>query len=393
MLGESNFALGQLHCALKEKRESLMEIPALNALALRSLASLAVDKEKLFSRSLSLGPDGLHREKVSPRRTIIALLGLQRLAESGVNLPFDLRAMRDAVSKDTSWVSSLGDLGLLIWFTAECMPERLEKVLVEFDLSRAIETFSDGRHASTTGLAWFLAGISHVHTACDGTIADLTDPAVDAYHLLLNNQGEGGIFGHSAFPGLLQRNFGKRFGTFSDQIYAVYALATFAHAYRIEDPLESALRCAHSIRALQGAMGQWWFLYDRRACCVANRYPVLSMHQDGTAPVGLLALSKASGQSFHDAILKGLSWIAGANELGDDLRNQEWGLIWDSVGTAKRKPNYLEAALSALNISWTARTQSLKIYYRVRPDHCGWLLYAFGKFGLPQENGCGASTS
>jgi len=28
--------------------------------------------------------------------------------------------------------------------------------------------------------------------------------------------------------------------------------------------------------------------------------------------------------------------------------------------------------------------QHLRIHYEVRPDHFGWLLYAFGKMGLPK---------
>ena len=60
-----------------------LDIPALNALALRSLASLFEEKEKLFSRCITLTKHGFHREGTSRRRTIIALLGLQRLAESG----------------------------------------------------------------------------------------------------------------------------------------------------------------------------------------------------------------------------------------------------------------------------------------------------------------------
>jgi hypothetical protein len=382
MLRESNFALAQLDGVLREKCGSPVEIPALNALAMRSLASLVVEKEKLFSRSLSLGPDGFHREKVSPKRTIIALLGLRRLAESGVNLPFDLRAMHDAVLEDTSWVSSLGDLGLLTWFTSECEPERLRSVFNEFDFARALDNHPDGREAQTRGLSWFLAGMSHAQLANHEAVPDLTDLAVDTYHSLQDNQGAGGVFGHAARPGFLRRSFCNRFGSFGDQIYAIYALTAFARTFHVEEPLASALNCGNAICALQGEMGQWWSVYDKRACRVANRYPVLSLHQDGTAPVGLLALGEATGQSFHEAIFKGLSWTTGSNELGQDIRNAERTLIWDSVETKRTPLKYWGAVLSILNIPHKSQAKSLRVRYEARPDHFGWLLYAFGRVGL-----------
>jgi hypothetical protein len=364
---------------------SQLDIPALNALALRSLVSLFEEKEKLFSRRITLTADGFRRERTSPKRTVIALLGLQRLADSGAAPPIDIASIRDEVLGDTRWVSSLGDVGLLTWFTAESAPERLGRLFKELDLWKALNGYADGRHASTRGLARFLAGIAHARLASLGTLPDLTDIAVDVYHLLQANQGEGAIFGHAGFPGSLRRTFCHRFGTFADQMYAIYALTTFARAFQIEEPLESALSCANAVRALQGQMGQWWFLYDKRACRVVNRYPVVSANQDGIAPVGLLALGEATCQSFHESIDKGLSWLAGANELGDDLRNPDRGLIWDSIGPTRRIANYWDAALSFINIPRGPQVETLRIRYEARPDHFGWLLYAFGRFGLPKS--------
>jgi hypothetical protein len=334
---------------------SQLDISALRALCVRSLTSLYQEKEKLFSRRMTLTEGGFQREEPSRERTIIALLGLQHLAESSGVHPFDTAAIRDSILVDTSWVSSLGELGLLTWFTAECVPEKLEKLFKEFDFEKALETYADGRQACTQGLAWLLSGIAHARLAGPTALPDLTDVVVDIYHLLEDNQSECGIFGHAGRRRLPERAFYNRFGTFADQIHAIYALATFARSFQIEEPLVSALACANSICALQGEMGQWWFLYDKRTCRVINRYPVLSLHQDGTAPLG----------------------------LKDDLRNLDQGLIWDSIGSRRRVTEYSQTAYSLLKISRALRAESLEIRYEVRPDHFGWLLYTLGRFCAP----------
>jgi hypothetical protein len=360
------------------------DIPSLNALAMRSLALLFQEKKRLFSRRITMTEEGLYQEEISPKRTIIALLGLHRVAESGVVSAFDVASICDAVLDDTSWVKSLGDLGLLTWFTAECFPGRLAALFDEFDFGKALDAYSDGRQGCTVGLSWFLTGMARARLADDGAVPDLTDIAVDAFHLLQDNQGESGIFGYAQLSRFLSRTFWSRFGTFADQVYAIYALTTFAKAFQIEEPLASALACANSIRTLQGEKGQWWSLYDKRTCRVVNRYPVMSLHQNGTAPLAFFAVGEITGQNFYDSIYRGLSWVTGANELSNDLRNLDQGLIWDSIGLRKRISNYWEGALSYMNGSSWAPTRTLRIRYEARPDHFGWLLYAFGGFGLPK---------
>jgi hypothetical protein len=358
------------------------DVRALNSLALRSLVSLFNEKEQLFSQRVTLAADGLHWDYTSRKRTIFALLGLYRLAEAGGKQPFDLASIREAVLRDTSWVKKAGDLGLLTWFVAECFPERLESLFDQFDFENALTAYPDGHQARTTGVAWFLAGIAHASLARPQSLPDLTDAAVDAYRILKDNQGESGIFGHAGLPGFPREALFRRLGTFSDQIYAIHAMSLFARAFQVEEPLESALSCANAVCSLQGEMGEWWFLYDKRTARVVTRYPVCSAHQDGTAPCGLLALEESSGQSFERSIFKGLGWIAGANELGNDLRNSDRALIWDAIGPRRRLANYWESALGFVRSSRKTGLGSLTVQYEARPDHFGWLLYAFGKYGL-----------
>jgi hypothetical protein len=364
-------------------RNSQPNLPALNSLAVGALASLFDEKENLFSRWLAPTESGIRRETPSRKLTAIALLGLARLSESGEKHPFDVSPINDAVWKDRSWVRSIGDLGLLTWFTGACCPDRLDHLLHEYDLSQALNDYSDARISRTTSLALFLAGIAHARLACPNTPWYLTDVAVETYHLLETNCGEGGILGHAAVPKYRPQSVYNRLGTFADQMYAIYAFTAFARAFQIEEPLALALSCANSIRNLQGEMGQWWYLYNKRSSHVVNRYPVFSLNQYGIAPLALLALEEATRQSFHESVYKGLAWTPGANELGDDLRDLDRHLMWDSIRPTRPIRNYWEAALSLINVSSEPHIESLRVQYEARPDHFGWLLYAFGSSGLP----------
>jgi len=362
------------------------KIAARNAQALETLRYLFCEKDNLFSRSAIFCGNELHRERNSPKRTAIALLGLNHFEESGGTVPFNLRSIQDAILMDTRWVRSLGDLGLLTWFTAQCEPDRLGSLLREFDFDCALAKYPEGREARTSEVALFLAGISHARLAGSRKLPDLTDIAVDAYHSLLENQGEGGIFGQATLPRWYPWAFRCRFGTFGDQISAIYALSIFAKAFQIEEPLAPALHCAHSIIALQGGNGEWWFLYDKNCDHVVNRYPVFSRHQEGIAPVGLLALSEVSGRSFFEPLCKGLVWGSGVCESQAEIEQaQHQNLIWDSIRPRKKSTKYWEAAFSLARISRKPKNETLCIHYKARPDHFGWLLYAFGSVGLPKQ--------
>jgi hypothetical protein len=361
-------------------------------MAAKALLTLLDGKEVLFSRLITLRERTFRREPVSQRRTVVALLGLHQFADSGQAQPFDLDSIQAAVFQDRRWVKGIGDLGILIRFAAECSPNRLTSLANEFDLGNALNIFPDGREAHTSELACFLAGISHARLASPGLLPDLTDFAVDTYRLLKDNQGTGGIFAHAGTPGFLQQPFSNRFGTFADQAHAIYALATFARAFEIEEPLADALNCANAIRALQGDKGQWWFLYDKRSCEVVNHYPVRSVYQGGIAPMALMALAEATGQKFDEAVCSGLSWIAGANELGVDLRDFESGIIWDSIEPKSRIASMRDAAFNIAHRKVETHATNLQVRFEARPDHFGWLLYALSRFGSNDAMGAKAAT-
>jgi hypothetical protein len=357
-------------------------IPELNALAVRSLLSLLDEQQGLFAHRIEGPVHGVCSKETAARYSMIALLGLERLAQSGARVDLNTIAIQNTVFKDAGSIASAGDLGLLTWVMALCNSGRLPQLFSDFDFDKVLSTFGDARRRSTRGLAWFLSGIAHAQAAGTRSAVDLTDVAVETYHLLLDNQSEYGLFRRCGMARSIREIVATRFGTFEDQMYAIYALTAFARAFEIDEPLESALMCANCVCDLQGDGGQWWHLYDTRRGRVASRYPVCSAHQDGIGPVALLALEDVTSQSFQEAVWDGLSWICD-NELGVDLNGLDRGLLLDAIDR-RAVSRHWETVCSYLRMPQNGTPKDLRIRRDGRPDHFGWLLYAFGNFGLPK---------
>jgi hypothetical protein len=362
-----------------------LDIRALNSLALRGLVPMFDAREQLFCHRVVRTERGLVREGLSRRYTVMTLLGLHEVERTGARSPFDTQSVYGSLSRDTTWISGVGDLGLMIWLTSTIVPDQLEELFQRINLETALDRHEDGRQARTTELAWFLTGISNAALACPKMVADLTDLAVEIYRRIKENQGEYGFFGHmsttKSIPGFLR----GRIGNFADQIYPILAMARFASAFGVDEPLGSALECASALCSAQGPLGQWWWLYDSRTGQTSSRYPVYSVHQQGMAPMGLFALEEATGQSFGNHIYKGLRWIYGANELGLDMRDFSQNLIWRCILPKNRQTKYWDTALSLVRQTKEDATAGpLEILFEDRPYELGWLLYAFGRFSAIQ---------
>jgi len=229
-------------------------------------------------------------------------------------------------------------------------------------------------------LAWFLAGLAHAASTSSRMAAELADLARETNRRLNENQGESGYFGHLAVGKSLKGILRGRIGSFADQIYPIYAMAKFATAFNVEEALGSALSCASAICRAQGALGQWWWLYDSRTGHTSSRYPVYSVHQHGMAPMGLFALEQATGQSFKENIDRGLRWVYGSNELGVDMRDLTQNLIWRCILPKNKWTQYRDTAMSLVRLpKESASVVPLEVLFEERPYESGWLLYAFAK--------------
>jgi hypothetical protein len=336
--------------------------------------------KQLFCHRLLRTELGLVREGLSPRYTIMTLLGLRELELAGMDSPFDTQAIYASLIRDTNWIQGIGDFGLLIWLTATFDPDQLGRLFSKFDCQTALDRYSDAQEARTMELAWFLAGLAHAAQTSPKLLSALTDLSVETYHRIEENQGEYGLFGHLSTKNSLAGRLRGRIGSFADQIYPIYAMSRFAKVFQVEDPLGPALECATAVCGAQGESGQWWWLYDARSGRVSSRYPVYSVHQQGMAPMGLFAVEEASGQSFKQFIYKGLLWIYGNNELGADMRDAAENLIWRCILPKKSQSKYWEMAMSVVRSPREdAEVGSLKILYEQRPYEFGWLLFALAR--------------
>ena len=361
------------------------DLPELNALAARGLVAMFDADRQLFCNRLVRTKRGLVREGLSPRYTIMTLLGLRELELAGGHSPFDTEAIYNSFIRDTRWIRCAGDLGLLVWLTAAFAPDQLGGRFRRTDLETALDRYQDAREGRTMELAWFLAGLAQAALASPGLIPDLTDPAVETYHRLKENQVESGLFGHMSTSKSVAGFLRGRIGSFADQVYPIYAMAKCATTFHVEEPLVSALECAAALCGTQGELGQWWWLYESRTGRVSSRYPVYSVHQHGMAPMSLFALEEATGQSFKDFIYKGLRCIYGANELRTDMRDFSQNLIWRCILPKRKQTKYWDTALSLLRSpNEKAPVGALQILFEERPYELGWLLYAFAKLGIAE---------
>lgn len=350
----------------------LVSIPELLRLAANGLPQMIDPVSGLFCHTLKKTPDGMMREGVSPRYSLMTLLGLHRYEKFGGQHSVDIHNMLRRMVENTSWINCAGDLGLLLWCCAVVEPELLPGLIERTKLAEALQCFSDGRQRRTMELAWILSGSAHC--AISGfQHSDVEAVGNTARSLLIQNRGRSGLFGHLASGNSLVGWLRGYIGTFADQVYPIYAFALHGQATGNTESLAIAQHCAARICQLQGKQGEWWWHYNSQTGGVTSGYPVYSVHQHAMGPMALLALSVAD---YRQQVDIGLGWIAKCNDLHVDMRDDCAGVIWRNLYQARtiRYVNELQRLLG-----WNGVTTGLKVNYECRPYELGWLLYALSE--------------
>jgi len=352
-----------------------LSIPELCELAASGLAPMLDPERQIFCHIYARTAGGMERHGLSPRYTMMTLLGLHRYERTGHTSPVPIHPVLDALLADTGWIEGAGDLGLLLWTCAEVAPERLPEIYRQTKANDALARFPDGRRGGTMEVAWYLTGLATCWLAGYSDLPGLADQALAARHVLNLNRGESEIYGHYSRSGSLASYLRARIGSFADQVYPTIAFARLARALDDEEARSMSLRTAQKMCELQGALGEWCWQYDVKSGRVVSRYPVYSVHQHAMAPMMLFEAGDATGRDFSEAIYKGLAWIGGKNELQCDFVERSHGLIWRCIYLQKMTA-YADAALRFSKLR-SGPAGKLKIRYECRPYELGWLLYAF----------------
>jgi len=348
-------------------------------LAIRGLAPMFDEEKQLFCYSLKKTERGMVQEGLSPRYTMMTLMGLHRLEEAGGVSPIEIKRVLQSLLANLDWVTDVGDLGVLLWMCALMAPERLTELEGRIDLETALVRFPSAKRGVTMELAWFLTGLSNWALACPEKQPRLKDLAFQTYALLKKNRGEQGFFGHLARGGSVTGMTRGRIGSFADQVYPIYAMTRFFQAYQEESALQMALQCGRGLCEAQGSLGQWWWHYDSLSGRVLEGYPVFSVHQHAMGPMTLFALGEAAGCDFTPWIYRGLKWINAKNELGFDMEDDKAEVIWRcQYRSISQVKTYLKAAFSRVDAAKPYEAKKdLKVLFECRPYELGWLLYVF----------------
>ena len=348
----------------------------LKDLSISGLPKMYSPADGLYVFRVRPNGDGLAQEGLSRRYSAITLLGLANhpdaadatLGSAGV------QTLCSRLLRDVDSVENLGDVALTLWAA-----RALNHPGIDAALNRLRVLDPVGRSHPTVEVAWSLAALCANDDPMDGGLrAALADRLLQAFNPK-----------SSIFPHVLGDQGSRRghVACFADLVYPVHALARFGALTGSDAALAASLQCARHFCAVQGNTGQWWWHYDVRTGDVIEGYPVYAVHQDSMAPMALLEVQDATGQSFAREIALGLDWLVSSPELGGaSLIDDGAGIIWRKV--ARREPaklsRYIQAAATGVHpslrvpgVEWILRPGTID--YEDRPYHLGWVLYAWTK--------------
>ncbi len=357
--------------------------------ARRGLPAMFLPERELFCFKALAGPAGeLKVQGVSERYSAMALAGIQALhgpAREWAGIPLE-RVRR----KLLAWAlekAEPGDAGLaLLAFTAgggEGAEETARRIV-----SAKASFLEPGTGFTTMEMGWLLWGLASAMEA-GIPVEGLEETALSAADRLLTCQREGaGLFSFGADlrrKNLHAARWDTRLGSFASQVYPVMGLALLGKVTETRKYSAAARRCADRLRSLQGAGGQWWWIYLAGKGRVALRYPVYTVHQDSMGPMALLAAGGAG--EYGDAVLAGLDWLEGRPEApGASLVDEGKGFIVRAVqrddpsetgklGLGRRELRRLSLA-AWFGLEDRRPGKDLVLCPECRPYHLGWILYA-----------------
>ncbi len=372
---------------------ALGRLAGLSSSMLQRMIVTTGENRDLFCFRLRQNDAGeFEKDGASPRYTAITLLGTAS-------------AWGSAVLKEEPWLPAvralgrlleqrpgqfgIGDLGLLLWldeYLDGIWTRRLEQELS----SRRVS----GAACDAMDWAWLLTGatLNKSLATRESWIHQSRDRLLECYH------PETRIFSlRSSKNRMRASGYTAVLGSFASQVYPIFALSAYAGEFRDRAIIRLVGDAARSVCSLQGLQGQWWWIFDARTGAIALDYPVYSVHQDGMAPMALLAATRVTGSNdYLPALQRGLDHLFRYHDArtGDGFIDEAEKMIWRAVIKDKpgEDPAILPFGLYQTEMRWVSSQGRPRLFRggakiaaadhrllkEARPYCAGWILFAYG---------------
>ena len=371
---------------LNSKSQKTVEL--LCATARKGLVVCYFDKD-LLGRKHGLGNhDGRLSMALHLRYVIMAQIGVKRWlrfhGDDNVLLP-DLWAY---IWSGREQINSAGDLALAVWAGVEsgAIDCRVfaKKLANDWGFLRGA--------CNAVELAWVVQGMVRF-SQCHEMTDKMIDLLKDAHKQLADLYCQGtALFARHNRRGVTEA-IRRRVVCFADQVYPILALVNYGRDFNDSRSIDIAASVADTICRLQGAGGQWWWHYDVRTGAVVEEYPIFAVHQDGMAPMALLAIDELTGTDHSLCIERGLQWLSGSNELNEAMIVPEAGVVWRDIHRREPGKMYrlargmmITAGLNKAHRLAGGNVFGYVVNRECRPYHLGWILYAWSG-RIPKSRG------
>lgn len=311
------------------------------------------------------------------RYIIISQIGIKRWRRFSNDK--SLPNLWNYISSNLDRVKSAGDLGLAIWSAMEADPDDCTPFVAKLTDNWAVLA----PRCNAVELAWVVQGLTVLSLTGRTTFKSI-DVLKNAHCRLIDLYcPTTSLFARHSRTALTQK-MSRRVACFADQVYPIMALSNYGTAFDHRSSIDASTAAADKICQLQGPMGQWWWHYDVEAGCVAEEYPVFSVHQHSMAPMALLAADKAAERDHSRHIEKGLSWLNANNESGERMIIPDKDMTYRDIHRRELPKMYrfVRGILTASDLRTLHRLAGRNLLgYTVnrecRPYCLGWLLYCW----------------
>jgi len=267
--------------------------------AKRGLVRYYSEPIQIMPHTAKLGSNGEWQPSGdSVRYAAISQIGIERWVRQH---PEDRAALPDlwlAITNRLDRVDDIGDMALCLWAGMESGADNgrlfAEGLVRLWAAQRA--------RCNAVEAAWVLTAATQAMQGDERLKSLIEKVATEALHDLrgLFNEKHS-LFQRNARPGA-GNMIHRRVACFADQVYPIVAMTLYGSALNDAECLGMAAAAVEQICRYQGALGQWQWHYDVPGGRVCEEYPVFSVHQDGMAPMAILASDRANGQDHRREI-------------------------------------------------------------------------------------------